>query len=215
MVEYYRKRSLAKDESVSRMFIYKGTRDLMQSSGDSGAYLRTTMGALALFGAPPEKYWDYFEANLNAEPPAFCFSYAQNFQAISYFRLDSPAGTKPSAKEAAASLGTIKQTLAQGLPAMFGFTVYESIRQAKGGKIPFPKPEESVLGGHAVLCVGYNDGLQIDSGKGAFIIRNSWGENWGDKGYGYLSYDYLLRGLAQDWWALVKAEWLDTESFGI
>jgi len=185
----------------------------MQSRGDSGAYIRTTMGALALFGAPPEKYWGYDE-NIDGAPPAFCYSYALNYQAISYFRLDERALGIPS-KSKESTLAEIKQTLAQGLPIMFGFQVYESIERANDGKIPFPSESERVVGGHAVLCVGYDDALEIGKYVGAFLIRNSWGEGWGEKGYGWLPYEYLFSGLAQDWWCLVKAEWVETGEFGV
>lgn len=213
MVEYYRKRALGKEGAVSRLFIYKATRDLMQTKGDSGGYIRTTMGSLALFGCPPEKYWDY-EENIDKAPPAFCYSYALNYQAITYFRLDEKAVGIPS-KEKDATLLEVKSTLASFMPAMFGFTVYESIRGAQGGRIPYPARGESVLGGHAVLAVGYDDSMKIGSCTGAFIIRNSWGDEWGENGYGYLPYEYLLSGIAQDWWALAKAEWMDVEGFGV
>ncbi|OIO22098.1 cysteine protease [Candidatus Micrarchaeota archaeon CG1_02_47_40] len=201
LLEYHNIRTYKKEGALSRMFIYKSTRDLMQSKGDSGAYIRTTMGALALFGAPPEKYWEYEEKSLDEAPPAFCYSFAQNYQALAYFRLTS--------------LQEIKETLCEGIPAMFGFRVYASIEEAEGGKIPFPEEEEEVLGGHAVMAVGYEDEMKIGGCKGAFIIRNSWGEEWGERGYGYLPYEYLLSGLALDWWALLKAEWVSTEEFGV
>lgn len=162
---------------------------------------------------PPEKYWGYSEG-MDEAPPAFCYSFAQNYQAISYFRLDEKSIGIPI-KDKGAILGGIRETLAQELPAMFGFTVYESIQRAQDGRIPYPKRGEKVLGGHAVLCVGYDDALAIGNSVGAFLIRNSWGEEWGEKGYGWLPYDYLRAGLAQDWWALVKAEWIDAEVFGI
>lgn len=214
LLAYHNKRSFGKDTPLSRLFIYKATRDLMISKSDSGAYIRTTMGALALFGCPPEKYWGYSE-DIDQPPPAFCYSYASNYQALSYFRLDEKAAGIP-AKEKDATLLEIKQTLASNLPVMFGFTVYESIKDAtKDGKIPYPKRGESILGGHAVLAVGYDDTLTIGDKVGAFLIRNSWGGAWGEKGYGWLPYEYVLSGLAQDWWCLVKAEWIDVGGFGI
>ena len=214
LLGYYLRRAMGKDNVASRMFIYKGTRDLMQAKGDSGAYIRTTMGALALFGACPEKYWEYDESALDAAPPAFCYSFAQNYQAMTYFRLDEKSVGIPKMEKADVLLA-IKETIAQGIPAMFGFAVFESIKEANGGKIPYPARGEKQLGGHAVLCVGYDDEMAIGSSKGAFIIRNSWGEAWGEKGYGYLPYDYLMAGLAQDWWSLVKAEWMETGEFGV
>ena len=209
ILEYFQKKTTGSYNPVSRLFIYKTTRDLMQATGDTGAYIRTTMGSLALFGAPPEKYWDYSLTDFDKEPPQFCYSFAQNYQALKYFRLDEQGKTE------AEILQTIKQTLSGGIPAMFGFTVYSSIREAEGGKIPYPQKGDSVLGGHAIVAVGYDDRMAIKNSVGAFIIRNSWGAEWGDKGYGYLPYDYVLNGLALDWWALVKAEWVDTEQFGV
>ena len=208
IVEYYQKKASGSYSPVSRLFIYKATRNLMIMKGDTGAYIRTTMGVLALFGAPPEKYWEYEIKDFDVEPPQFCYSFAQNYQALKYFRLDEQGKTENEI------LAGIKETLAGGLPAMFGFTVYSSINEAKEGKIPFPKPGEHVLGGHAVMAAGYDDEMEIGESKGAFIIRNSWGEEWGDNGYGYLPYDYVLNGLALDWWALINAEWVDTTVFG-
>ena len=106
---------------------------------------------------------------------------------------------------------------------MFGFTVFSSYRQAEdnGGKIPFPSKKEEIDGGHAVLAVGYDDNLKIKNDidrnetRGAILIRNSWGTGWGEKGYGWLPYDYVLKGLAADWWGLIKNEWIDTNQFGI
>lgn len=106
---------------------------------------------------------------------------------------------------------------------MFGFTVYNSISQAGGsGKIPHPTPAEKVAGGHAIAAVGYDNALKIKNTNpgavettGALLIRNSWGTGWGDHGYGWLPYDYVLNGLAVDWWSLLKNEWVDTGAFKV
>jgi hypothetical protein len=120
-------------------------------------------------------------------------------------------------------LAAIKANLAAGLPAEFGFTVYSSIRQADArGAIPFPAPGKDIEGGHAIDAVGYDDSIKIKNGNkggiettGAFLIRNSWGAGWGDKGYGWLPYEYLLKGLAVDWWSILKNEWVSTKQFGL
>lgn len=217
MLEFYEKKAFNNYIDASRLFLYKVTRNLLQMTGDTGAFLRTTMGALVLFGAPPEQYYPYVISDFDNEPPAFCYAFGQNFQAITYYRLDPP-GTSPDAL-----LTRIKTNLAAGLPSMFGFTVYSSYSQADTtGKIPFPAQGDTVAGGHAVMAVGYDDGMKIKNTNplsaqttGGFLFRNSWGTGWGDHGYGWLPYEYVLKGLAADWWALLKNEWVDTGSFGL
>ena len=81
------------------------------------------------------------------------------------------------------------------------------------GEIPFPTAGDTVQGGHAVLAVGYDDAKKIGSAKGALLIRNSWGTGWGAEGYGWLPYDYVLKGLANDFWSLVQADFVDTDLF--
>ncbi len=215
MVEYFERRAFGKHIDGSRLFLYKATRNLLHWSGDTGAFLRSTMGALVLFGIPPEEYWPYVIADFEKEPTPFCYAYAQNYQAISYYRLDPP-GTTP-----AVLLNQIKTNLSAGLPSMFGFTVYNSYSQAATtGKIPYPTKGEKIVGGHAVLAVGYDDNMKIKNTnpggtetKGALLIRNSWGTGWGAAGYGWLPYEYVLKGLAVDWWSLLKGEWIDTGVF--
>jgi C1A family cysteine protease len=214
MLEYFERKLHGKHLDASRRFLYKVTRALGQLEGDSGAFLRTTMGAMVLFGVPPEEYWPYSEAEFDEEPLTFCYAFAQNYQAVKYYRLDPP-GT-----ERADLLAAIKSHLASQLPAIFGFTVYGSIAQAgEDGKIPFPAPGDKVEGGHAVMAVGYDDAVKIanrgEETKGAILIRNSWSSGWGEEGYGWLPYDYVLEGLADDWWALIENEWVDTGEFKV
>jgi C1A family cysteine protease len=215
MVEYFERKAFGKHIDASRLFLYKVTRNLLRLQGDTGAYLRSTMGALTLFGVPPEEYWEYNISQFDREPPAFCYAFASNYQAIRYVRLDKAGITKE------ALLHSVKDNLSKGIPSMFGFTVYESIEQASAnGNIPFPCSTERVLGGHAVMAVGYDDNLKIKNNtcgeetKGAILIRNSWGTSWGAQGYGYLPYQYVLEDLALDWWTIIKAEWIETGQFG-
>jgi C1A family cysteine protease len=215
LVEYFERRAFGRHIDASRLFLYKVTRNFLHWTGDTGAFLRTTMGALVLFGVPPEEYWPYAIPTFDKEPTPFCYAFGQNYQAIKYYRLD-PTGTGPDTL-----LARIKSNLAAGLPPMFGFTVYSSISQASTtGKIPLPTSGEKLEGGHAVVAVGYDDKLKIKNTNhgaaettGAFLIRNSWGTGWGNTGYGWIPYEYVRKGLAEDWWSLLKQEWIDTGAF--
>lgn len=215
--EYYQKRAFGDYINGSRLFLYKTTRNLMHLVGDTGAYCRTTMGALVLFGVPPEEYWPYTDkkSEFDKEPPAFCYAFAQNYQTVKYFRIDVPGATTVD------HLKQIKMFLANGFPQMFGFTVYSSIRDVgRDGKIPYPYNERAI-GGHAMDAVGYDDSMEIKNPRGgkatvgAYLVRNSWGEKWGDNGYGWLPYKYVLASLARDFWTIVKNEWVETKNFRV
>ena len=121
-----------------------------------------------------------------------------------------------------AAIASMKKNMAAGLPSMFGFTCYQSVLDqstTNGGAIPYPKNTDTVVGGHAVIAIGYDDKKVIvnkdDNSKttGAFMIRNSWGTEWGKDGYGWLPYKYFENRLAEDIWSLVKAGWFDTGAF--
>lgn len=203
--------SAGKFIGASRLFLYKTTRFLMgqEGVGDSGAYIRTTLGAIRMFGVPPEEYWPYTDKDpeFDLEPPGLVTSMAQNWQSVKQFRLDYSEDTEQNIKR-------MKEYLVKGYAMQIGFTVYSSYKQAEknGGMLPYPQPNESVEGGHSVLIVGYDDA------KEAFLIQNSWSENWGDKGFGWLPYQYFRAGpngdvLADDVWTITKLEWLQSGEF--
>lgn len=209
LMEYYQRRAYGQHIDGSRLFLYKATRQLLGWKGDDGAYLRTAMKAMMLFGIPPESAWPYKEADFNIEPPAFCYAYAQSYRAMHYYRLD-PLGTTPTTL-----LKNIRTSLAAGLPSMFGFTVYSSIPAIGegGGDIPYPTPSDKPEGGHAVVAIGYDDTRKIGAHRGALKIRNSWGKEWGEKGYGWLPYAYVENEQADDFWSLVDAGFVETGGF--
>ena len=202
LIEYYQKNTFGTYIDGSRLFIYKTARSLLGMEGDSGATLRISIAALKLFGVPPEIYWPYDVRKFDDDPTPFVYALAQNYQAITYYRLDPPHIPPEQI------LFRIKQHLAKGFPAVFGFVVFSSISQAtKSGYIPVPHQGDRKIGGHAVMAVGYNDSDEH------LIIKNSWGTEWGDNGYGYLPYEYVMKGLAVDWWVMTKEEWVDLRVF--
>lgn len=220
VVEYFERRSSGRYTDASRLFIYKTTRSLLGFTGDTGAWLRSTMGALALCGAPDEKYWPYTDKDpaFDKEPSAFVYAIAHQYQAIAYFRHDADS----LRLSPAAVLESVKKYLAAGIPSMFGFWGFASFDQSDApGAIPYPCPGESAEWGHAIVAVGYDDSKKITNTAcnkttmGALLIRNSWGTGWGEGGYGWLPYDYILGGLADDFWSVLSAQWIDSQQFGL
>lgn len=180
------------DFMPSRLFIYYNER-VMEGTvdTDAGAMIRDGMKSVAKLGVCTEDTWPYDIAQFTAKPPAKAYTEAKKHQALVYRRV----------------LGQLHQMqgcLAQGYPFVLGFSVYESFMSpevAKTGMVPLPPRGEQLIGGHAVLAVGYDDAIQ------SFIVRNSWGPKWGDKGYCYMPYGYLTDSqLARDFWAVYTVE---------
>jgi len=172
---------------LSRLFIYYNTRAAMGTvREDSGAMLRTAIKSLARQGVCREDLWPYAVARFAHKPARRCYAEALKHTVTAYERL--------------ATLAEMKACLALGVPFVFGFSVYEHVMTravAGSGKIRLPKPRERLLGGHAVMAVGYNDATRT------LLFRNSWGESWGKMGYGTLPYAYLGdRNLSDDFWCI-------------
>jgi C1A family cysteine protease len=194
--EFTQKKQLLQDFMPSRLFIYYNERAIEHTTGqDAGAEIRDGIKTVAKQGVPPESEWPYSEntAVVTQKPNTAAYADAVQHKVISYHRI--------SARMASAALNLMKSCLADGYPFVFGFTVYtafEGPEVAKTGILKMPNlKKEQVEGGHAVLCVGYDDK------KKSVLVRNSWGASWGLKGYFWMPYAYISDPkLASDMWTI-------------
>jgi len=176
------------DFSPSRLFIYYNERELEGTiNEDAGAMIRDGIKVVNKFGVCPEPMWPYNISKFTMRPPVECYQAALKDRVVEYARV--PQG-----------LMSLKMCLASGFPIVFGITIYSSFESdvvAKTGVVPMPSSNEECLGGHAVLCVGYNDTTK------KFIVRNSWGAGWGRHGYFTLPYAFMTNPhLSSDFWAI-------------
>lgn len=182
------KEGLTKTWVPARLFIYYNEREIEGAvNEDSGAQLRDGIKCIVDQGACDESLWPYDVTKFAVKPPPEVYAAAKQNVVSSYSRVLQ-------------ILSQMKGCLAAGYPFVFGFTVYEAFEGpevAATGILNMPLPTEQCLGGHAVICVGYDDATQ------RFLVRNSWGPGWGQKGYFTIPYTYLLDAdLACDFWTI-------------
>lgn len=202
-----RKEGIKPDMLSSRLFNYYNTRVMERSvQFDAGAIIRDSIKVAATLGAPREFSWQYRDTPADPvtnqwrstdkprrKPTAVAFALGLDKQTISYEVIPR-------------DLPTIRACLASGFPFVFGFSVYTSFLSdgvARTGNVPMPSNSASdiMVGGHAVLAVGYDDERKV------IICRNSWSKDWGDNGNFYLPYDYIIgQNLADDFWTIRASE---------
>lgn len=185
-IEYLDKVKDGHYRNWSRLYLYYNERALNgDENQDAGANIRDGAKALAKLGICAETHWKYDISKFAQKPPTNCYQEGLEHRAVRYSRVDQT-------EEA------ILNALARKYPIVVGFTAYESFESVgQNGMVPMPGATERVLGGHAVLVVGY------DRTKQTFIVRNSWGASWGNHGYCYFPFAYLLDGdLAEDFWII-------------
>lgn len=172
----------------ARLAIYFNTRVLEGTVGyDSGASIRNAIKAVVRWGFCNESLWPYDISKFKVPPSKQAYGAMWHERVTQY-------------QSVYQDLYHLKSVLAGGNLFTFGFTVYESFESqelADTGVMPMPKPSEQVLGGHCVTAVGYDDT------KSQFIIRNSWGDGWGEHGYFRMPYDFISRSVySSDFWVI-------------
>jgi C1A family cysteine protease len=172
----------------SRLFIYYNERAVEGTvDKDAGGQIRDGIKSVAKQGASHEKVWGYEEKMLKLKPKAACYAQAKRYKMVKYLRMMH-------------HLDELKSCLASGFPFVFGIKVYASFQSqevANSGVLQMPKKGEKVAGLHAAVACGYDDSTQ------RFIVRNSFGRDWGKNGYFTIPYAYLLDPkIAHDFWTL-------------
>ncbi len=177
--EYWVRRSTKQDYDVSRLFVYYNARWRNgDQDKDDGSVIQLAMDGLREFGACAENRWPFEKPLLLEKPNRSAYEEASKvkIKEMNQVPLD---------------LNAWKQAIASGYPVVFGILLFESFDQCnqRGGVVPMPSPEDvsrESHGGHAMTAVGYSDKERV------FIVRNSWGDRWGDQGYCYMPYDYVI-----------------------
>ncbi len=190
-LEFLEKQAGRRVTNLSRLFVYYNERAMEGTiNEDAGAAIRDGVKSLVKQGVCSEKKWPYVIGKFTAKPPSPCFKEALQHQVLSYHRI--------------VTLLEMRRCLAEGFPFVFGFTVYDGFESdgvERTGVLDLPQPAERVLGGHAVMAVGYNDAAK------RFTVRNSWGKQWGVGGCFTMPYAYMEdRNLSDDYWTLRAME---------
>ncbi len=196
--EYLAKRNNGDSADISRLYIYYNARYLEDAQNqDCGSIMYKAIEGLKEYGACSEELWPNDETMILDEPDQSAYDHGSNFKIVDAEYIET-------------KLDLWKQTLAEGYPISFCLNTFESFDSAckNKGRVPMPKPSDNVRethGWHAMLCVGYSDPDKV------FIVRNSWGKDWGDKGYCYIPYDYMMNKdfNGHDSWIIKSVENLD------
>lgn len=197
----FKKFNIITDQDLfSEKFVYYTTRVKIENispTEDSGCYLRDTMKGLRAYGSALEASFPYLkesekDCDISECPSDSVFNEASKYQIIRYVSISDD---NPSVR-----LDKLKTVLKEGYGFVGGFLFYETTLQDNNGFIGNPDSNEEPIGGHAVLFVGYDDS------KSVFKFKNSWGQSWGENGYGFLPYSYVLENKAFDFWTILEQE---------
>jgi len=173
---------------LSRLFVYYNARLQTQDTDkDDGTYIRLAFATLTSLGTCSEAVWPYDLNNLFIRPSWKSYQDAYPHKISSYYRIMATDGQE--------LVDAIKRALRAQHVVVFGMTVDQDyMNVGYDGMVAMPKKTRTNSGGHCQVIVGYDDNAR------RWIVRNSWGTGWGDKGYAYVPYDYLDASDANDFW---------------
>ncbi len=206
LVEYFERRSHGRLLRPARLFVYQSALRLAGVAGNGSVDLRTTLKAMVRCGLPPERFWPYEVDRLSLQPDSFLYSFSELCRAVRYVRLDRRGASGIE------TLQMVKAFLAAGFPSAFGFPVPNSL--SLNPDIPYRPTFDSLLGGQAVVAVGYDD-RWLRGSRGALLVRSSWGTEFGENGYAWLPYAYVEEQLASDFWTLFHPDWISSGEFDL
>jgi hypothetical protein len=178
MKEYQELLDYEKLVELSPRFVYSEAKEIDGMPYLEGTTIRASMQVLKNIGICQEKFWPY-QPHQKDKPKVGAKTNAQKFRIITYARI--------------LNLNELRLSLSSIGPGVLGIEVFEGMLKTKTGVVPLPKKNETSLGGHAIAACGYDDEKKI------IKFKNSWSAHWGDKGFGYLSYEYIQRYMMDAW----------------
>lgn len=179
--EYQEKKERKKYIDLSVRYVYWRCKQIDSIPDEEGTYPRIAMKVLQKYGVPQEKYWPYIPHQTD-KPRKEIDKFAKPFKILAYARLNS--------------ILEMKRSLIINGPFLAGVIIFDNWMTEKVGNtgfIPIPDKKNKRIGGHAICIIGYNED------KGLFKFKNSWGKEWGNKGYGYLDYEYIEKYSMDSW----------------
>jgi hypothetical protein len=184
-------RGLERPEDVtqlSRLFLYWNARALHQATDkDRGTYIRAAAQQLRKLGICEERFWPYDPDRVSRPPPASCYTMAAENRLTGFYRVSGQGEVR---------LRAVELALRANHPVIFGTVINKTFHTYRGGGHTFFIPESEHVGAHAMILTG----VDRVGGRRRFLVRNSWGVDWGDLGHAWIDESYLTWEGTDDLW---------------